>query len=266
MTARFCFAPILAVLILLAGCHPFRGGNSPEKSKVLASIDLVDLPGGAFFMGVKEGEEHEQQAYPGHVVRIKPFRIAKTDVTFDQFDAFAKATGRPLPQDEGFGRGTRPVINVNRGEILDFIAWLNAGAGRHFRLPSESEWEYAARGGTTTAYYWGDSPNSDYANVQGMVGRDHFDTTSPVASFPPNPFGLFDMAGNVWQAVEDCRHSTLVGAPEDGRPWIEGLCDSRIARGGWYNSLSRGSRVTARAAVADSFRSMGLGFRLAEDR
>jgi formylglycine-generating enzyme required for sulfatase activity len=266
MRRNIHFAPLAALLVALAVCYPFGTAAASEKEAVLATIKMANLPGGSYFMGVPEGEEHEQQAYPGHIVHIKAFRIAKTDVTFDQYDAFTRATGALSPQDEGFGRGARPVINVNRHEILSFIAWLNAGTGRHFRLPSEAEWEYAARGGSTTPYSWGDKPSSDYANLQGVHGRDVFDTTSPVASFLPNGFGLFDMAGNVWQAVEDCRHPTLVGAPTDERPWTDGPCDSRIVRGGWYHSISRGSRVTSRSVAADSFRSMSLGFRLAEDR
>jgi formylglycine-generating enzyme required for sulfatase activity len=96
-------------------------------------------------------------------------------------------------------------------------------------------------------------------------GRDHFVATAPVASFLPNGFGLYDMAGNVWQMTADCRHPTLEGAPTDGSAWIDGACDSRIARGGWYGSMARGSKVTTRSAYADGFRSMALGFRLAED-
>jgi formylglycine-generating enzyme required for sulfatase activity len=257
--------PIVAIVLTLAAFQPAEPAPPSDKAGVLESIDLADLAGGSYFMGVPEGEEHEQQAYPGHIVRVKPFRIARTDVTFDQFDVFARATGAPLPQDEGFGRGTRPVIDVDRAEALAFIAWLNAGTGRHFRLPTEAEWEYAARAGGTTPYFWGAGQASDYANLQGTGGRDQFMTTSPVASFLPNAFGLYDMAGNVWQMVEDCRHATLVGAPVDGSAWVDRPCDCRIARGGWYSSLTRGSRVTARAAVADGFRSMGLGFRLAED-
>jgi formylglycine-generating enzyme required for sulfatase activity len=254
-----------AVVMVQGFGPPSEADVPPDKVRVVQSIQMADLPGGAFFMGVQAGEEHEQQDYPGLVVRLEPFRIAKTDVTFEQYDTFARSSGHALPQDEGFGRGLRPVINVNRREMLDFVAWLNAGTGRHFRLPSEAEWEYAARGGTTTPYFWGNQPSSDYANLADNSGRDHFPTTSPVGSFQPNPFGLFDMAGNVWQAVADCNHPTLVGVPTDGRAWLEGDCFTHIARGGWYNSGPRGSRVTARAAVAVTFRSMGLGFRLAAD-
>ena len=254
-------------VLLAAAAAPtlYRLLSSSPSKRAAGAIAMVDLPGGAYIMGVVAGEEHEQQAYPARRVTVQPFRIGKTDVTFDQYDLYARAVGRPLPQDEGFGRGTFPVINLNREEVADYIGWLNQGTGRHFRLPSEAEWEYAARGGTTGPYFWGKGASSDYANLAGDGGRDHFVTTAPVASFLPNPFGLYDMVGNVWQRVEDCRHPTMDGAPADGRAWIDGPCDSRIMRGGWYGSLTRGSRVTSRSAVADEFRSMGLGFRLAED-
>jgi formylglycine-generating enzyme required for sulfatase activity len=236
-----------------------------ESRQVADSIAMADLPGGKYVMGTNSVDEHEQQTYPARHVTIKPFRIAKTDVTFDQYDQYARKTGHLLPQDEGFGRGTRPVINLDRAEVDGFIAWLNAGTGRHFRLPSEAEWEYAARGGTTTPYFWGTAPSNDYANLASDGGRDHYLTTAPVASFLPNGFGLYDMVGNVWQRVEDCRHPTMEGAPVDGRPWLGAACDSRMMRGGWYGSFTRGSQVTTRTAVADEFRSMGVGFRLAED-
>jgi formylglycine-generating enzyme required for sulfatase activity len=263
MTRRNLFIAVLIVAGIAALISTFAMPS--DKERTVTSITMADLPGGPFVMGLKADEEHEQQSYPAQNMILKPFRIAKTVVTFDQYDAFARATGQAMPQDEGMGRGTRPVINVDRQEILSFIAWLNADTGHHFRLPSEAEWEYAGRGGTTTPYYWGSAISSDYANLSVTKGRDHFIATAPVKSFLPNGFGLFDMVGNVWQVVEDCRHHDLVGMPLDGRPWVDSPCDSRIARGGWYGSLTRGSRVTARAAVADSFRSMGLGFRLAED-
>jgi formylglycine-generating enzyme required for sulfatase activity len=260
------YVPIaLFVLISLASAATAQNALLMQKKQIVTAIEMIDLPSGSYTMGLKAEEEHEQQAFPAHTVTIKPFRIAKTTVTFNQYDAFARITGRALAQDEGFGRGTRPVINVNRPDMLAFISWLNAGTGHHFRLPSEAEWEYAARGGTTSSYFWGDGKSADYANITGISGRDQYVTTAPVGSFLPNGFGLYDMAGNVWQAVEDCRHPNLVKAPSDGRAWIDAPCDSHIARGGWYGSLTRGSRVTARAAISDSFRSMALGFRLAEN-
>lgn len=192
------------------------------------------------------------------------FRMARYDVTFDQYDAYARATHRPLPPDEGWGRGPRPVINVEWSDIQAFIAWLNQGTGRRFRLPSEAEWEYAARAGTRTAYWWGDEPDSNQANTATNGGRDVWHFSSPVGSFPANPFGLYDMHGDVWQFVADCRHLTYVQAPIDGSAWLDGDCDSRVVRGGYYGSLKLGMRSNSRGAAGERFHSMGLGFRLAE--
>jgi formylglycine-generating enzyme required for sulfatase activity len=190
--------------------------------------------------------------------------MARTTVTFEQYDLFATATERVLPQDEGLGRGAHPVINVDRQDMLEFINWLNASTGRHFRLPSEAEWEYAARAGTTSRYFWGDDPDPERANSSANADPDHFVYTAPVASFPPNAWGFYDMAGNVWQAVSDCLHANYVGAPIDGRAWVDPGCKIRMARGGYFGSR-RAMGSASRAAIGEHFRSMGLGFRLAED-
>jgi formylglycine-generating enzyme required for sulfatase activity len=216
-------------------------------------------------MGAAPGDD-TQQGVPRHPVTIRAFRLSETDVTFDQYDRFAHATGRPLPQDEGFGRGTRPVINIDRADMLAYLAWLGRASGeKGYRLPTEAEWEYAARAGTTTPYYWGNKPDPRYANTAGNKEPDHFPATSPVKSFLPNPYGLYDMAGNVWQEVQDCTHPDYRGAPSDGRAWMGKSCVSYITRGGCYGSITRGIKTTARAAVGASFRSMSVGFRVAQD-
>jgi len=234
----------------------------PDRAAVLATIKLVDLAGGEFVMGT-DARPGEQQGFPPHTVMIAPFALGTTLVTFDQYDAFARATGRALAQDEGWGRSDRPVINVNRREMLAFIQWLNRGSHRQFRLPSEAEFEYAARAGTTTPYFWGDATISDYANTASNTGRDVYAYTSPVGSFLPNAWGLFDMVGNVWEMTQDCRHADFVGAPSNGGAWMGEPCDSYIVRGGWYRSVTRGVQVTSRSAASASFRSTGLGFRIA---
>lgn len=229
---------------------------------VADAIAMADIPGGAFLMG--SNTPGYQNGFPQHPVGVPAFRLGRYDVTFDQYDAFARATRRPLPPDEGWGRADRPVINVEWRDIQEFIGWLNRGSKRHFRLPSEAEWEYAARAGTTTAYWWGNEPNPDYANMATNTGKDVWPFTSPVGSFPMNPFGLYDMLGNVWQFVMDCRHLTYAAAPSDGSAWIDADCDSRVVRGGYYGSLRLGMRSNSRAAAGEHFHSMGLGFRLAE--
>jgi formylglycine-generating enzyme required for sulfatase activity len=191
--------------------------------------------------------------------------MGKYEVSFEQYDAFAKATQRRLPDDEGWGRGTRPVINVSWADMQAFIGWLNKQTGRHFRLPSEAEWEYAARGGTTTVYWWGDKFDPEQMNASGTNGRDKWVYTAPVGQFSANPFGLYDVAGNVWERVADCWHSSYNGAPNDGSAWLGKPCYTRVMRGGsWYQS-KRPMRSSARAGTGDAMPSMAVGFRLAED-
>lgn len=227
--------------------------------------ELAEIPAGTFIMGAP-ADADSQQGKPQHEVRIAAFRLAKTLVTFAQYDRFAKATGRALPQDDGFGRGDMPVVNIDRADALAYIAWLNRESGQGgFRLVSEAEWEYAARAGTKTAFYWGDEPDPHYANTRGVKGADRWEFSSPVRSFPANPWGLYDMAGNVWEMTADCLYPDYVGAPADGRPRTRPDCDRHIARGGDYSSSRRGQRPTARVAAGDSFRSTSLGFRVAQD-
>jgi formylglycine-generating enzyme required for sulfatase activity len=226
---------------------------------------MVDIPAGRFVMGAPPDAD-AQQGKPQHEVTIRAFRLGKTPVTFAQYDRFARATGRPLPQDDGLGRGDRPVINVDRSDMLAYIDWLNRESSETgFRLPSEAEWEYAARAGTTTAFYWGDAPDPRFANTRTNEGPDRFELTSPVRSFPANPWGLHDMAGNVWEMTADCRFPDYVGAPADGSPRTAPGCESYIVRGGDYSSAQRGQRPTARAAAGEWFRSTSLGFRVAQD-
>jgi len=252
-------APLIAAFALLGGCG--QADNEPG----IPRPHMIDIPGGTFQMGAGPNAD-VQQGEPQHDVTVPAFRIADTEVTFDQYDAFAKATGRALPQDEGLGRGNRPVININRGDMLAYIDWLNNTSGETgFRLPSEAEWEYAARAGTTTPYYWGDKPDPRYANNAQDIPPDVYPETAPVKSFLPNAFGLYDMAGNVWEETADCMHADYTGAPTDGSAWMDGSCFAHMVRGGEYASITRGIRVTARAAAGTDFAGMSLGFRAAQD-
>lgn len=227
--------------------------------------DMIDISAGTFLMGAS-ADADAQQGKPQHEVTLTAFQLSETPVTFVQYDAFARATGRPLPQDDGLGRGRMPVINIDRADALAYIGWLNTqSAEGGYRLPSEAEWEYAARAGTTTGFYWGDDPDPRMANTRDNTGPDRFELTSPVGYFPPNQWGLYDMAGNVWEMTADCLHPTYTGAPADGAAWEEPGCTRHVVRGGDYSSSRRGQRPSARAAAGDSFRSTSLGFRVARD-
>lgn len=244
-----------AAAAALAGCS-----SAPEHVP-----QMIDVAAGTFTMGAP-ADADAQQGKPQHQVTIRAFRLGATEVTFDEYDAFARATERPLPQDDGLGRGNRPAVNIDRADMLAYLAWLNRTSGEHgFRLPSEAEWEYAARAGTTTGFYWGNDPDPNMANTRTNKGKDTFAQTAPVKTFPANPWGFYDIAGNVWELTADCLSPDYVGASADGAPRVTPDCFAHVARGGDYSSSRRGQRPTARVAAGDTFRSTSLGFRVAQD-
>jgi formylglycine-generating enzyme required for sulfatase activity len=224
--------------------------------------EMVVIPAGTFRMGDIQGGGLESER-PVHTVRIpKPFAIGRYEVTFEEYDQFAAATRRELPDDERWGRGRLPVINVSWNEAMDYAEWLSQQTAKPYRLPSEAEWEYAARAGTGTKYWWGNEMKSGVANC------DPDSRSTPVGSFKPNPFGLYDTAGNVWEWIQDCWHENYEGATTDGWAWNEaggGHCGRRVIRGGSWNSTPGSLRVSYRSGVdADSCFNY-VGFRLARD-
>jgi len=194
-------------------------------------------------------------------------------VTSDEYYQFTRATGRKVADDQGWGGGRRPVINVAWYDAVEYTKWLSAQTGKHYRLPSEAEWEYAARGGKETAYWWGQNWIKGMANCSKTYlytnddcGSQWEEKTAPAGSFKPNPFGLYDTAGNVWEWVEDCWHENYSGAPVDGSAWTKGGdCGLRVVRGGsWMNSPWE-LRSSYRFRFDAVQRNDSIGFRLVQD-
>lgn len=279
--------------------------------------EMVMLPGGAFTMGVPAGEE-EREGVPEHLrgrssptvrITIAPgLAMATRTVTRAQFAAFVRDTGTEPGnscwtfvnngasyeyverqglnwREPGFPQGDdHPVVCVNWEDATAYADWLARRTGKPYRLPSEAEWEYAARAGTTTARFWGDVASSacQFANVADLTLADALKLdrrpqftfrctdrhvfTAPVGSFRPNPFGLYDMLGNVWQWTSDCLNPTLDGQPADGSARTTGDCLTRSMRGGswshlpWY--VRAGNRV--RGTAVDRFAFGGI--RVVRDR
>ncbi len=202
--------------------------------------EMVSIPPGKFLMGSPKTEANQEpDEDPQHEVTIAyAFEISKYEITFDEYDAFANATKRQLPSDRGWGRGKRPVINVTFDDAQAYVNWLSDQTGKQYRLPTEAEWEYAARAGTQTAYWWGADIGKNNAVCNGCGSEWDKKQTAPVGSFRPNRFGLHDTAGNVSEWVEDCSHQNYQGAPADGSAWKEtngGNCSRRVVRGGsWF--------------------------------
>ena len=195
----------------------------------------------------------------------QPFAVGKYEVTFAEWDACVAdgGCGGHRPEDSGWGRGRRPVINVSWDDAKAYVRWLNRKTGKQYRLPSEAEWEYAARAGTTTRYNWGDDIGRNRANCANCGSRWDLKQTAPVGSFAANPFGLHDVHGNVWEWVEDCRSGNYKGAPTDASAWTDGDCSSRVLRGGSWFDGPRNLRSADRIRFRAGNRHFGFGFRVA---
>lgn len=193
---------------------------------------------------------------PQHNVRIAPFAIGLREVTFAEWDACVAAggCGRYAPTDRGWGRGARPALMVSWNDAQAYVRWLSERTGRAYRLPSEAQWEFAARGGTATTYWWGDR----YDAAQAPHGQ-----TSEAGAHAPNGFGLFDVTGNVSEWVEDCYVNGFTDAPTDGSAMVQGNCGQRVVRGGSWRDNPQSLRIAARSRIARATRDGGVGFRVA---
>ncbi len=231
------------------------GGEGPE---------MIWLPAGDFLMGAKKSSPDSEEK-PQHKVHIPRLAMSRFEVTIAQYERFARATGRKLPDTLYMDKADHPIINVSWDDAIYYARWLSKQSGHRYRLPTEAEWEYAARAGTTTSYWWGNRIGKNRAHCFGCGAA--FDPRKParIGSFAPSPFGLYDTAGNVMEWVQDCWHNDYVGAPEDGSAWAGGDCSRRVVRGGSYSSPAR----SLRPAKRDSYRSNhgydNVGIRVVRD-
>ncbi len=250
------------------GAHVFSG----------AVPEMVVIPVGRFRMGCVSGKDCSPDEVPVHEVTIdQPFAMSKYEVTFAQWDACVVdgGCGGYKPSDQGWGRGNRPVINVSWKDATGYAEWLSRKTGKRYRLPSEAEWEYAARSGSTTKYHFGDDESQlcRYANHRDRSTNLSFsnescsdgvgERTAEVGSYQPNSFGLYDMHGNVWEWVQDCYNWSYAGAPSDGSAWISGDCDGRVLRGGshYVEPIYLRSRWRSAASI-DGDGDFEIGFRV----
>ena len=224
---------------------------------IVASIpDMVVMPTGTFRMGCVTGRKCQKWEKPLREVRVRGFAMSKHEVTFAQWDVCAEyGTCRWVP-DEGWGRDNRPVIGVTWDDAQTYTNWLMQETGDGYRLPTEAEWEYAARAGAETRYSWGNDIGRGQANWNGG-------STRAVGSYPANPFGLHDMTGNVSEWVQDCWHDSYRGAPEDGGAWQSAGCSTRVHRGGsWAGRKASSLRAAARWGWYPDRSYSYLGFRI----
>jgi formylglycine-generating enzyme required for sulfatase activity/class 3 adenylate cyclase len=229
----------------------------PEPAKApFSEPELVALKGGTVAMGSNDDPSER----PVHRVTVPPFAIGKYPVTVAQWGecvaagvCVAIAAGDP----------EAPMTNVSWDDAQTYLRWLSKAANRNYRLPSEAEWEYAARGGTDTKWWWGNHLTDGEANCRGC--GEPYDPRQPakVGRFPPNPFGLYGMGGGVEQWVADCWHQDYAGAPADASAWVTGDCSSHVLRGGSWRSDPSYLRSSSRGQYDTSVRYMTHGFRVA---
>ena len=290
--------------------------KAAESSRDCADCPLmVTIPGGSFQMGSTDEQinwavglgaksaNDLRDEKPQHQVNVQQFSMAVTEVTRDQFDAFVKATGHQAGgpcwvyskaefklvesaandwRDPGFSQGgNHPVVCVNWNDAKAYVRWLSQKTGKNYRLPTEAEWEYAARAGTATPRFWGwdNSSGCRYANLadfsaagalnwdrnnqqQVFQCTDGYVYTAPVAQFQANTFGLTDMLGNVWEWTEDCYNASYNGAPTNGSAWLTSDCSLRVNRGGSWSILPRYVRSARRDWDPATYRYNYLGFRV----
>lgn len=234
--------------------------------------EMVVVPPGRFTMGSTAKERKalgvlpmfDRMESPRHPVAIAyRFAVARYSVTFDQWDACVAdgGCGGYRPDDAGWGRGRRPVINVNFADAQAYVAWLRRKTGQPYRLLSEAEWEHAGRAGTTGWWHFGNAITPENANY----GKNRT-STAPVGSYPPNAFGLYDMTGNTAQWTQDCYHNGYDGAPADGSAWTaDADCSLRNVRGGGWDLERWSVRIAQRIGDPVKARNRHLGFRVARD-
>jgi formylglycine-generating enzyme required for sulfatase activity len=249
-----------------AGQTPPPAPAVPEPGEIFRDCvdcpEMVVVPAGEFTMGsgetVYEKPEHK-------VVIANPFAIGRREVTFEEWDrCFAAGGCKHWPEDHGWGRGRRPVIDISWDDAQLFLSWLSQTTKRAYRLPSEAEWEYAARAGTNTPFWWGRSTGGSSAVCEDCSASPPRQTL-PTGSMRPNGFGLYDVAGNAAEWVEDCWNEFYRGAPTDGSPWSTGQCRLRVLRGGSFGSKMSMVRSAARFRYDQDVRYYANGFRVARD-
>jgi len=253
-------APAAPVVAQKSATHPPAAGESHDCA---ACPIMVALPAGVFSMGSNTDDPSEK---PVHRVTIgAPFAIGKYEVTVEQWNACVAANACPKLTPESNTNRTAPARDISWDDAQQYVKWLSKTTGKPYRLPTEAEWEYADRGGTTTAYWWGEQMRKGNANCMDCGPPWHKEGPETGGSFAPNPVGLYDMNGSVWEWVADCWHNSYQGAPSDGRAWDSPSCDMRVIRGGSWREGGNYMLSATRFKYSASVRQSQDGVRVVKD-
>ena len=231
--------------------------NPQLQNHSLQEPELVRITGGKFLMGSPKSEKNRDANEKQHEVFIADFAIGKFPVTFAEYDQYCDEVGLTKPDDKSWGRSNRPVINVSWMDAHDYTHWLASKTSKSYRLATEAEWEFAARGGTQTRYWWGEEFEEGHCNCNGSHKK-----TTPVDKFKPNPFGLYDMVGNVWEWTGSCYEQNYNGSENKSAEKED--YNRRVIRGGSWHYKSGYARSANRYGYDPDDGSFDIGFRLVQ--
>jgi formylglycine-generating enzyme required for sulfatase activity/serine/threonine protein phosphatase PrpC len=240
--------------------EPFRDALASGRQGPL----MVSLPGGTFEMGGSSLSVAADER-PRHSVTVRPFAIGQHEITFQEYERFARATGRKAPDNLYLDKENHPVISVSWDDAYAYTQWLSNQTGQRYRLPSEAEWEYASSAGATSPFWWGYEIGENRAHCFDCKTGLNPRQPARIGRFEPNAFGLYDTAGNVSEWVHDCHHPNYQGAPQDGSVWEGGDCAYRVVRGGAYSDTSKSIRPASRKKFRSQQGYDFIGFRVARD-
>ncbi|WP_425270745.1 formylglycine-generating enzyme family protein [Paraburkholderia aspalathi] len=253
-------APAAQAAAQKAATHPPSAGESRDCATCPI---MIALPAGSFSMGSSTDDPSEKPVH--HVTIGAPFAIGKYEVTVEQWNACVAANACQKLTPESNTNKAAPARDLSWEDAQQYVKWLSKTTGKPYRLPSEAEWEYADRGGTTTAYWWGDQMRKGNANCKDCGDPWHKEGPEVAGSFAPNPVGLYDMNGSVWEWVADCWHNSYQGAPADGHAWDSPTCDMRVIRGGSWREGGGYMLSATRFKYSASVRQSQDGFRVVKD-
>lgn len=263
---NWAWALVASACLLFAGAARADGPTAEREFDDCGGADwcprMVVVPAGDFQMGSPDREPgRDSDEGPQHRVWLHAFAVGKFEITFAQWDACVADGGCAEVSDAGWGRGQRPVMNVTWDNVQGYLGWLSQKTGQHYRLLSESEWEYAARAGRSAEPF---GTGQDIRPSEANYYATYVGHTAPVGSYAPSTYGLYDMHGNVWEMVGDCYMRRYWHAPTDGSARIDGDCEHyKLARGGAWNSNVALLRAANRLRFEVQNKSSALGFRVA---
>ena len=257
---------ILTTTCAYVGQVNIKAGASPNKPGVVfqdcdVCPKMTVIQSGSYTMGSDGRHKYER---PSQKVTIaKSFAMGVYEVTFNEWEAcFLDGGCNRVPYDHNWGKGRRPIMNITWFETQSYLKWLSKKTGHTYRLPSEAEWEFAARGGTTTEFWWGDEVGENLANCRDCKSPWSKKGSAPVGSFAANPYGLYDVHGNEWEWLQDCWNPSHEGAPNDGSARLSGNCQLRVIRSGSWYYFSKNMRSSWRFKNDARVKSYGIGMRV----